>query len=68
MDYFVYIIYSKSRNKYYIGYTHDLHLRLIHHNDGWTKSTKSGIPWILVYSEKFNSRSNAMKREKNILN
>ncbi|MCD6440450.1 MAG: GIY-YIG nuclease family protein, partial [Candidatus Marinimicrobia bacterium] len=41
-------------------------LRLIHHNDGWTKSTKSGIPWILVYSEKFNSRSNAMKREKEI--
>jgi len=66
MDFFIYIIYSKSRDKYYIGYTHDLNLRLIHHNDGWIKSTKSGIPWKLVYSEKFESRSQAMKREKEI--
>ena len=66
MDFFIYIIYSKSRDKYYIGYTHDLNLRLIHHNDGWTKSTKSGIPWILVYSETCNSRSGAVKREKEI--
>ncbi|MBC8491601.1 MAG: GIY-YIG nuclease family protein [Candidatus Marinimicrobia bacterium] len=66
MDFYVYIIYSKSRDKYYIGYTHDLNLRLVHHNDGWTRSTKSGIPWKLVYSEKFESRSQAMKREKEI--
>jgi len=66
MDFYVYIIYSKSKNKYYVGYTQNLSLRLIYHNDGWTKSTKSGIPWILVYSEKFKSRSDAMKREKEI--
>jgi putative endonuclease len=66
MDFYVYIIYSQSKERYYIGYTHDLDLRLIHHNEGWTKSTKSGIPWKLVYSEKFESRSQAMKREKEI--
>jgi putative endonuclease len=66
MDFFTYIIYSKSKNKYYIGYTHDLDLRLIHHNDGWTKSTKAGIPWTLVYSEKCPTKSDAIKREKEI--
>jgi len=66
MDFFVYIIYSKSKNKFYIGYTHDLNLRLIHHNDGWTKSTKSGIPWTLVYSEKYPSKFDAIRREKEI--
>jgi putative endonuclease len=66
MNFYIYIIYSSSKDKYYVGYTHDLDLRLIHHNDGWTKSTKSGIPWTLVYSEKYNSRSDAMKREKEI--
>ncbi len=66
MDFFVYIIHSKSKNKYYIGYTHNLNLRLMHHNNGWTKSTKSGIPWILVYSEKCSSKSDAIRREKEI--
>ena len=66
MDFYVYIIYSQSRDRYYIGYSHDLSLRLIHHNDGWTKSTKSGIPWKLVHSEKYKSRAEALNREKEI--
>jgi len=32
--YFTYIIYSKSKDKYYVGYTHDLKLRLERHNTG----------------------------------
>ncbi|MBN2600606.1 MAG: GIY-YIG nuclease family protein [Candidatus Marinimicrobia bacterium] len=63
MDFFVYIIYSNSKDKYYISFTHDLKLRLFHHNDCWTKSTKSGSPWIMIHSEKYSSRSEAMKRE-----
>jgi len=41
-----YIIYSSSKDKYYTGSTSvGVELRLKRHNDGWTKSTKNGIPW-----------------------
>ena len=66
MGFYVYIIYSKSADRYYTGYSHDPELRLHRHNEGWTKSTKSGIPWKLVYTEVYSSRSEAMKREKEI--
>jgi putative endonuclease len=61
--YYTYIIYAASDDKYYVGSTHDLKLRLKHHNDGWTKSTKHGIPWKLVYSEQYSSKSDAIRRE-----
>ncbi len=64
--YFTYIIYSKSIDRYYVGYTHDLKLRLERHNSGWSRSTKSGMPWELVYQEKFETKSEAIKRENEI--
>ncbi|MEO8168866.1 MAG: GIY-YIG nuclease family protein [bacterium] len=51
---------------YYVGHSHDVILRLTHHNDGWTKSTKGKCPWKLVYSEPCGSKSKAMKRERSI--
>jgi len=39
MKYFVYILFSESIDKYYIGYTLDVNARLIKHNFGGTKST-----------------------------
>ena len=64
--FYTYIIYSKLTDKYYVGYTHDLKLRLERHNSGWSKSTISGIPWELVYNEKFETKSEAIKRENEI--
>ena len=64
--YFTYIIYSKSTGKYYVGYTHNLKLRLDRHNSGWSRSTKAGIPWKLVHSEEFETKSEALKRENDI--
>ena len=64
--FYTYIIYSKSTDKYYVGYTHDLKIRLERHNTGWSRSTKSGIPWKLVYSEEFKTKSEAIKRENEI--
>ncbi len=61
--YYTYIIYSESADKYYTGHTHHLDLRLQRHNDGWTRSTKAGIPWKLVYIEEYQLKSEAMKRE-----
>ena len=60
---FTYILFSKSIDKYYIGYTSDLLLRLTRHNEGWGKFSSRGIPWQLVYSEQFESKSEAIKRE-----
>ena len=56
-------MYSERKEKYYIGHTHDLKLRLERHNHGWTKSTKAGIPWKIVYYETYETKSEAYKRE-----
>lgn len=59
----VYILKSSVTDKYYIGQTSDIAKRLFYHNSGYSKSTKGGIPWRLVFIEKFNTRRQAMKRE-----
>ncbi len=67
MNYFVYILYSEKCDKYYIGQTESLERRIEEHNIG-----KGGVfsstclPWKLVYHELFQSRSEAIKREKEI--
>jgi putative endonuclease len=64
--YNVYILQSIISDKYYIGQTSNLERRLFYHNSGYSKSTKSGIPWELVYKEEYQSRAEAMKREKQL--
>ena len=59
----VYIIKSSVTDQYYIGQTSDIDKRLLYHNSGYSKSTKAGIPWKLVYSENFDTRQQAMNRE-----
>jgi putative endonuclease len=64
LKYFVYAIYSDSRKRRYIGISINPENRLEDHNRGQTKSTKPYRPWKLVYTEVFNSRTEARKREK----
>ena len=59
----VYILYSKSIDRYYIGYTNDLQRRLTEHNRIKGKYTDTGIPWEVVYTETFQSRLDAHRRE-----
>ena len=66
MKYYVYIIYSQSKDKYYIGYTHNPQERLEEHNLGATTSTRPGRPWILVYAEELTDKTSAIKREREI--
>ena len=63
MNYSVYILYSQSKDKYYIGYTQNASERLLEHNAGATRSTRPGIPWIIVYSEECVNKTDAIKRE-----
>ena len=60
---YLYILKSLRDNKLYIGSTNNLYLRLRQHNNGQSKSTKFRRPFILIYSEEYLSKSEAMKRE-----
>jgi putative endonuclease len=64
MYYSVYIIYSQSKERYYIGYSHNLIERLEKHNLGATTSTRSGRPWVLVYKEEYPSKHDAIMQER----
>jgi len=61
--YYVYIIKSINYNRYYIGHTENIDKRIKLHNNGRVKSTKSFIPWKLIYREVYNTRREAYKRE-----
>jgi putative endonuclease len=63
----VYVLYSEKFDKIYIGYTSNLEQRLLSHNQlatkGWTVQFR---PWKLLYTEEFQSKTEAMKREKEL--
>ncbi len=61
--FYVYILKSINSNHYYIGHTSDLQKRLVEHNAGLVKSTKRYLPWKIAYTESFNTKSEAYKRE-----
>jgi len=63
----VYVLYSPSYDKIYIGFTSNLEQRLLSHNllgnKGWTVKFR---PWSLIYQELFQTKAEAMEREKQI--
>jgi len=61
--FYVYILLSQKKAHFYIGSTGNLNDRLSRHNGGRSKATKAGIPWDLVLSEEFETRSKAIQRE-----
>ena len=66
MNYEVYILYSAKLDRYYVGQTENINLRLKVHNNQGKKYTSKGIPWILVKSYKCNGRSEAVRLETKI--
>jgi putative endonuclease len=66
MIYYVYILHSQTKDRYYIGYSNNPEERLTEHNLGATPSTRPGRPWILVYTEAAPDKSSAIKREMEI--
>ena len=62
----VYILYSNTSSRYYVGQTSDINQRLERHNQGRVKSTKHGIPWEVVLQLDVSTRSEAMILEKQI--
>ena len=65
--YFIYILYSASANKYYVGHTDNLERRLFEHNNGMTRFTSNiASDWNIMYTETFESRTLAAKLEREI--
>ena len=64
MEHFVYILLCKDKTLY-TGYTNDLLKRIIAHNSLKTgaRYTKARRPVKLIYFEKFETKSLALKRE-----
>jgi putative endonuclease len=61
----VYILYSASFNKTYTGQTKDFANRLLEHNETAIKGYSIKYrPWVVIHQEIYNTRAEAMKREK----
>src|SRR6476469_5398918 len=53
--FYLYIIYSSKLNRYYVGHTSDIEVRLVQHNSGISSYTSKANDWKLVYQEQITS-------------
>jgi putative endonuclease len=66
MLHYTYILQSLKDKKFYIGSTSDVGARLEFHNAGRQRSTRDRIPFKLVLFEEYETKTAALKREKQI--
>jgi putative endonuclease len=64
MPYWVYVLRSERAGRRYVGQTDNLAARLSRHNEGLVFATAPYRPWHLVHAEQFQSRSQAVVRER----
>ena len=64
--YYLYILYSSTVGKFYIGSTSNIEQRIYYHNNNRSSFTKNKGPWVLVYSEIYQVKQQAIIREKEI--
>ncbi|GGW78341.1 hypothetical protein GCM10008086_02340 [Salegentibacter mishustinae] len=62
----IYILFSEALNKYYISSTQDINIRLEKHLQSNKVFTSKAKDWVLVYSEEFKTRTEAIRRERQI--
>ena len=62
--YHFYVLKSLKTGLLYKEHSEDVFLRLRQHDRGTTRSTRSGVPWVLAYCEDFTGRADAVKRER----
>lgn len=61
--YYIYVLRSLKNNRLYTGSTDSVEKRLNDHNTGRSTYTRLSKPFILLYAETYNTRSEAVKRE-----
>jgi putative endonuclease len=64
--YSVYVLRSQNSGRLYVGYASDVTQRVGQHNHGISKSTKNRGPWELVHTEAFETRIEAMGRQRKL--
>ena len=64
----VYILQGVKHGRYYIGHTSNLENRLKYHNGGRVKFTRNYRPWKVIYTDKYNTKSEAYRHELEIKN
>ena len=64
VEFTVYVLKSLNYSHYYIGQTINLEKRIKEHNLGEVFWTKRYLPWIIIYTEKYKTREEVIKREK----
>ena len=64
--YYVYLIQGVKKDFLYIGCTNDLRRRFKEHNQKEEKSTKSYVPFRLIYYEAYRDERDAKNREKKL--
>jgi putative endonuclease len=60
---YVYILYSGSLGKFYVGSTNNVERRIDQHNSGRSNFTSKGVPWKLIAKMECKSRGDAMDFE-----
>ncbi|HBV33690.1 TPA: endonuclease [Patescibacteria group bacterium] len=63
MAFCVYVLKSGRDGIRYVGSGADARTRLLRHNLGDYRFTKGHRPWMLIYEEQYETRSEAVKRE-----
>jgi putative endonuclease len=62
--FFVYVLKSQKDGRYYYGSTFDLDERIKYHNSGKVRSTKYRRPLEIHYFETYETKTEALKRER----
>lgn len=66
MQYFLYILQSKSCGKYYVGISQNPETRLEYHNTVEKGFTSRYRPWEIVYRKEFEHKSLAISAERKL--
>lgn len=62
MKYYSYVIYSQESGAFYYGYFDNLEKVLQMHNANQIPPTKDRGPWVMMYSESFDTRLRAIRQ------
>jgi putative endonuclease len=62
--FYCYVLRSLGTGRRYVGSCEDLDERLRQHNVRESKATKHGVPWVLLHSESFSTRREAVGTER----
>ncbi|CAZ94964.1 GIY-YIG nuclease family protein [Zobellia galactanivorans] len=66
MAFFTYILYSESLDRYYVGSTQDMSVRLEEHLKNHKGFTSKAKDWEVKYTESYPTRTEALRRERQI--